>query len=193
MTLIDRYQICTYMIGGIKLEELIEKEKKGNIEAFTQLIMNLENDLYKIAKTRITNEADIEDAIQETLIEVYKSIKKLREPQKFKKWLITILINKCNRIYRKKHKKDISIDEYNLDKILTVYNSSDIENELNFYSLLKQLKYEERIVIILYYMEQYSVKDIKDILHMNENTIRTNLYRAKQKIKNNYEGGIQNG
>ena len=41
--------------------------------------MNLENDLYKIAKTRITNEADIEDAIQETLIEVYKSIKKLRE------------------------------------------------------------------------------------------------------------------
>lgn len=175
------------------MEELIEKAKKGNIEAFTQLIMNLENDLYKIAKTRITNEADIEDAIQETLIEVYKSIKKLREPQKFKKWLITILINKCNRIYRKKHKKDISIDEYNLDKILINYNSSDIENDLNFYSLLKQLKYEERIVIILYYMEEYSVKDIKDILHMNENTIRTNLYRAKQKIKNNYEGGIQNG
>lgn len=51
----------------------------------------------------------------------------------------------------------------------------NLENDLNFYSLLKQLKYEERIVIILYYMEQYSVKDIKDILHMNENTIRANL------------------
>lgn len=175
------------------MEELIEKVKKGDVDAFTQLIMSLDNELYKIAKTRITNEADIEDAIQETLIEVYKSIKKLREAQKFKKWIITILINKCNKIYRKRHKKDISIDEYNLDKILINYNYSDIENDLNFYSLLKQLNYEERIVIILYYMEQYSVKDIKDILHMNENTIRTHLYRARQKIKNNYEGGIKNG
>lgn len=175
------------------MEELIEKVKKGDVDAFTQLIMSLDNELYKIAKTRITNEADIEDAIQETLIEVYKSIKKLRDAQKFKKWIITILINKCNKIYRKKHKKDISIDEYDLDKILINYNYSDIENDLNFYSLLKQLKYEERIVIILYYMEQYSVKDIKDILHMNENTIRTHLYRARQKIKNNYEGGIKNG
>ncbi len=172
------------------MEELIEKAKKGDRDAFTKLIMDVENDLYKIAKTRITNEADIEDAIQETMIESYKSIKKLREPKKFKKWLITILINKCNRIYRKKSRKDISIDEYDLDKFLITYTPREIENDLNFYSLLKQLKYEERIVIILYYMEQYSVKDIKEILHMNENTIRTNLYRARQKIKNNYEGGV---
>lgn len=173
------------------MEELIEKAKKGDRDAFTKLIMDVENDLYKIAKTRITNEADIEDAIQETMIESYKSIKKLREPKKFKKWLITILINKCNRIYRKKSRKDISIDEYDLDKFLITYTPREIENDLNFYSLLKQLKYEERIVIILYYMEQYSVKDIKEILHMNENTIRTNLYRARQKIKNNYEGGVK--
>lgn len=172
------------------MEELIEKAKKGDRDAFTKLIMDVENDLYKIAKTRITNEADIEDAIQETMIESYKSIKKLREPKKFKKWLITILINKCNRIYRKKSRKDISIDEYDLDKFLITYTPREMENDLNFYSLLKQLKYEERIVIILYYMEQYSVKDIKEILHMNENTIRTNLYRARQKIKNNYEGGV---
>ena len=136
------------------MEELIEKAKKGDRDAFTKLIMDVENDLYKIAKTRITNEADIEDAIQETMIESYKSIKKLREPKKFKKWLITILINKCNRIYRKKSRKDISIDEYDLDKFLITYTPREIENDLNFYSLLKQLKYEERIVIILYYMEQ---------------------------------------
>ena len=59
----------------IKLEELIEKVKKGDVDAFTQLIMSLDNELYKIAKTRITNEADIEDAIQETLIEVSKQKK----------------------------------------------------------------------------------------------------------------------
>ena len=152
--------------------------------------MGIENDLYKIAKTRINNEADIDDAIQETMIEAYRNIKKLREPQKLKKWVITILVNKCNKIYRKKYKKDVSIEEYDLDKYIVSNNYSRVDDDLNFYSLLKKLKYEERIIIILYYMEQYPINDIKDILKMNENTVRTHLYRARKKIKENYEKGV---
>ena len=61
------------------MEELVVKAKKGDKEAFTQIVLILKEDLYKIAKTRITNEADIEDAIQETMIEAYKSIKKIKD------------------------------------------------------------------------------------------------------------------
>ena len=65
------------------MEELVEKAKKGDRNAFTKLIMDVENDLYKIAKTRITNEADIEDAIQETelSIEYRDNIVKLITPE----------------------------------------------------------------------------------------------------------------
>ena len=148
----------------------------------------ISDDLYKIAKSRITNETDIEDAIQETMIETYKSIKKLKDPNKFKKWIIKILINKCNRIYRRKYKNDISIDEYNLNNSKTTNNISDIENNMNFYNIIKNLNYEERIIIILYYMEEYSVKEIKKILKMNENTIYTHLHRDRQKLKMEYGG-----
>ena len=172
------------------MEELIEEAKKGNKDAFTNLVIDIENDLYKIAKTRISNESDIDDAVQETMIEAYKNIRKLRENQKFKKWIITILVNKCNKIYKRKYEKDVSIDEYNLDKYIGSNSYKNIEDDLNFYSLLKQLKYEERIVIILYYMEQYSIKDIKEILKMNENTVRTHLFRARKKIKENYDKGV---
>ena len=131
------------------MEELILKAQKGDKEAFTEIILAFENDLYKIAKTRIINEADIEDAIQETMIETYKSIKKLKEPKKLKKWLIKILINKCNRIYKRKYKKDVSIDNYFKSQSI----SSDyinIENDMNFYSLLNNLTYTERITVVLY-------------------------------------------
>lgn len=151
------------------------------------MILYIKDDLYKIAKTRIANETDIEDAIQETMIETYKSIKKLNDPNKFKKWVIKILINKCNRIYRRKYKTDISIDEYNVET-LKFNNIIDVENKLNFYDIIKILNYEERLIIILYYMEDYSVKEIKSILKMNENTINTHLYRARQKLKKNYGG-----
>ena len=131
------------------MEELILSAQNGNEEAFTKLILSINDDLYKIAKTRISNEDDIADAVQETMIETYKSIKKLNSPNKFKKWVITILINKCNRIYRRKYKNDVSIDEYNLDDIKT-NNIIDIENDLNFFDIIKNLNYNERIIIVLY-------------------------------------------
>lgn len=169
------------------MEELILLAQSGDEEAFTNMILYIKDDLYKIAKSRIANETDIEDAIQETMIETYKSIKKLNDPNKFKKWVIKILINKCNRIYRRKYKADISIDEYNVETLKS-NNIIDVENKLNFYDIIKILNYEERLIIILYYMEDYSVKEIKSILKMNANTINTHLYRARQKLKKNYGG-----
>lgn len=161
------------------------------MEAFRVLFLDMSNELFKIAKTRISNDADIEDAIQETMLEVYKSIKKLRDCNKAKKWIIKIFINKCNKIYRKKSKKELSMEEYNFDNYLNNSKLQDIEDDIAFYSLLKDLKYEERIIIILYYMEGYNVKEIKEILNMNVNTINTHLYRARLKIKNKLKGGME--
>lgn len=169
-------------------EQLIEKAQKGDKQAFTDLVLGIKIELYKIAKSRITNESDIDDAIQETMIELFKSIKKLRDPKKFKMWAIKILINKCNKIYKKKHKKDISIDEYNVEKFIITNSFKEIEADINFYNLIKNLKYEERIIIILYYMEKYTTKEISKILHMKENTVKSHLFRAKKTIKIQLEG-----
>ena len=170
------------------MEELIKQAQNGDKQAFSELILSISDELYKIARTRISIEDDIEDAIQDTMIEVYKSIKKLKEPEKFKKWTFKILINKCNRIYRRKYKDDISIDDENFLKSDT-HSIDKLENEIDFYELIQDLKYEEKVIATLYYMEDYSVKEIKDILNMNENTINTNLFRARQKLKNKYIGG----
>ena len=83
------------------MEELIEQAKKGDKNAFSQLIKNIENDLYWIAKTRIKNDDDIGDVLQETIYKCYKNIKKLRENSYFKTWIVNILINECNYIYKK--------------------------------------------------------------------------------------------
>ena len=176
------------------MEELIKKAQKGDKNAFTYIILQIRNDLYKIAKTRISSDDDIEDLIQDTMIETYKHIKKLREPEKFKMWVIKILVNKCNKLYKKKYRKDISIDDYNMENYIVLNSQKDIEDDLNFYYLIKKLKYEERIVLILHYMEQYSVKDISKILKINENTVKTHLFRARERIKkdlNEKEGGLE--
>lgn len=93
------------------MEELIKEAQIGDKNAFNKIFIAISDDLYKIAKSRINNEDDIADAVQETMIATFKNIKKLRDTSQFKQWVITILINKCNRIYRRKYKKDISYED----------------------------------------------------------------------------------
>lgn len=169
------------------MEELIVKAQKGDINAFTEAILEIRNDLYKIAKTRINNDEDIEDVIQETMIKVYKYMKKLKDPKKFKIWTISILINEANKMYKQKYKKDVSIEEYNLNNYMIINSNQYIEDDLNFYYLIKNLKYEERIVLLLYYMEKYTITEISTVLKMNKNTVKTHLHRAKQNLKINLD------
>lgn len=165
------------------MKKLILKAKNGDRNAFTTLILNIEDELYKIARTRLNNEDDILDVIQDTIISAYKSIKKLRKPELFKKWIIKILINKCNDQYRKK--QFIELNE-------NIVGEIEIDSsKIDFDCLMKILNYDERIAMTLFYLEGYTTKEIGKLLKTNENTIKTRIKRAKEKIKNRYKGGIK--
>ncbi len=84
----------------MEIIQLIKKAQKGNKDAFNELMLYYEKDLYNIAKSRLYNEDDVCDAVQETILIAYQSIGKLLNPSKFKLWLIKILINECNKVYK---------------------------------------------------------------------------------------------
>lgn len=166
------------------MEELIKKAKNGDKEAFTTLMLSLEKELYKIAKTRLKSDDDIYDAIQETIIEAFKSIKKLKKTEAFKTWIVRILINKTNDIFRRrKTKKEVSFEDINDIEMRSLHNSENIDELLDFNFVRKKLKYEDGLIIILYYMEGFNDKEISKILKIKENTVKTKRIRAKQKIR----------
>lgn len=170
------------------MEELIEKAKKNDENAFNELIFLIQNEMYLIAKSKLKNEDDIADAIQETIISCYKNLRKLRNANLFKTWLIRILINECNKIYKKRKKYNISYEEIETEKYLKVEDKS-FEN-IGFDILIRNLKDEEKMILTLYYYSDYSTKEISKILKMNENTIRSKIVRAKEKLRKQYEGGF---
>lgn len=164
------------------MEELIAKAKNGNEAAFTELILQMKDELYKIAKIRLKNDDDVFDAIQETMLLAYKSLKKLRYNQYFKTWIIKILINECNKIY-KNNKKEYSYEI--LDNKIT--SQDNTEEKINFNFICNKLNKEEGTIILLYYMEKYTDKEIGKIMNIKENTIRTKRTRAKDKIRKIYK------
>ncbi len=174
------------------MEELIIRSKNGDEKSFTQLILSIKNDLYKISKTRLSDENDINDAIQETMINAYKHLKKLKDNAIFKSWIIKILINECNKIYKKKGKKQKLFEKIIIEENVTIKDSTieNINSKIDFELMISQLSYEERLIVTLFYNNRYSCNEISNILNMNVNTVKSKLNRAKEKVKKYYKGGI---
>lgn len=148
------------------------------------LFLSIQKDLYCIAKMKINNENDIEDIIQEAMLSAYTNLKKLKNNSFFKTWIIRILINKCNKFYKKKNLKSLD-DKQEINIISTKeIDLSTIEFE-NFISFLTE---EERTILTLYYLLSYTTKEIAQILQKREGTICSKISRAKTKIKEKYKG-----
>ena len=168
------------------MNELIEKAKKGDKDSFTQIILMMKDNLYRIARMRFQNEDDINEVVQLTIIEVYNSLRKLRDNKKFKSWVIKILINYCNKQYKKKSKDEkeqnieIDIEEKN-DEIARKID------QIDFYNLIKTLDYKERLSLMLFYAEDLSYKEISKILKEPESTIRNRNSRAIDKLRKKYK------
>ncbi|MGL4796527.1 MAG: RNA polymerase sigma factor [Paraclostridium sp.] len=160
------------------MELLIKKAIKGNSQAFITLIDKHELAMYKTAKAILNNEEDIGDAIQETILAAYKSIKTLKNTKYFKTWLTRILINKCNDIVRS-NKGIIFIDQYKEE-----FYEEDIDRKLEFDECFDKLGSDHKLVLNLYYVEGFNSREISEILNENENTIKSRLLRGKKQLKN---------
>lgn len=167
------------------MEDLIEKAKQGDKEAFTKLIEKNEMKLYKIAKIKLRNETDIEDVVQETMLNLYTKLSKLKDNTKFDIWLYKILINQCNQKYRKNKISIISLETVENQK--TYNNTIKIEDKLDYERILEMFSSKDQIILLLYYSNGYTTKQIAKILGKNENTIKTKLRRMRQKIKENWK------
>lgn len=171
------------------MKELVERAINGEEQAFTELILNYQQDLYKLAFTRLKTQDEIDEAIQETMISAFNHMKDLKDTEKFKKWIITILINKCNEIYRRRILKIVPFEE--VDKYKVIDNANfEVESEVDFYSIINSLDKRERTIMVLYYNEKYTAKEIGEILNKNENSVKTIIHRAKKKLRDKYQGKI---
>lgn len=179
------------------MEELVLKAQAGDETSYSELISIIQNDLYQIAKSRLNNHEDVNDVLQQTVIYAYQNIKQLHEPKYFKTWIIKILINECNKMYRQNCKKTTIFNKLlnrNKNQSEFVDHFENIESKLDLEKILNSLNSDERICIVLFYNSGYSASEIADILCSNENTIRSRIARAKEKIRKQYQkGGVING
>ncbi len=174
------------MKGVVRLNEadLINQIKNGNNNAFRELY-----DLYfdyaiRVATVVMHNNATyVADAVQETFIRVYQNIHLYQAERPFKPWFYQILINECNRIL-KRNSKVISVGEIieRRRSDLEFENHRFVEYE-DLYTAIQGLEQHNRIPIILKYLIGFKEQEIAEILSKNVNTIKSRLFKGRQKLK----------
>ncbi|MCH3963903.1 MAG: sigma-70 family RNA polymerase sigma factor [Clostridium sp.] len=148
-----------------------------NKDTFIVNVLKAESTLYHISKSILIHEQDCEDAVQETILKAYNKLYTLKKEQYFKTWLVRILINECYCLKRKECLR-VPYEEY-----FESAEANDKEDYSELYLAIQNLPERIRITIVLYYVEGYSVEEIKEILEIPAGTVKSRLARGRKLLK----------
>lgn len=158
----------------------ISGETKLILKTFEELIIPQKNKLYKTGIAILKNDSDTCDAIQETLISAYKNFESLENVEYFGTWITRILINKCYDILRKNKKISYINKELEVDSDTSYYDMYKAESQVE--RVLNLIDSDLKLVAVLYYYDEYSVKEISELLNIPEGTVKSRLSRARNKM-----------
>lgn len=154
----------------------MEKEK------FVALMKEAEPTLFHVAFSILHHEQDSADAVSEAIVKAYEGKDTLRNPAYFKTWMVRIVINECYGILRK-NRRQLPMAEQLLRES-SVEEDRYIKAEyLDLYRAICKLREKDKICIVLFYMEDFTIPQIAEILSVPTGTVKSRLNRARKQLK----------
>lgn len=143
--------------------------------------------MFYVCLRYIRDDSDAKDVLQEGFIQAYQKIETLKEPSSFEGWLRRLMVNKCLEFLRSRSKKQEMLSE----KDFAIEDETDVDlNEQDqellrekLFSAIQDLPEGYRTVINLALVEEYSHREIAEMLDIKESTSRSQLVRARAQLK----------
>ena len=154
-------------------------------EELLRLMAQYKNDLMRMALTFLKDEALAEDAVQETFFKAYHALPAFRGDSREKTWLMRIAINVCRNIRRDAWFR--FVDRRITPEHLPLQSASPEDRAL--VETVMNLPYRHREVVLLYYYQGMSLREISEVLGIAASTISTRLKKAREKLRHELEGG----
>jgi RNA polymerase sigma factor (sigma-70 family) len=170
--------------------ELIADTLAGNTASYALLVNRHKRFVFTMALKFVKNREDAEEVAQDCFVKAYKALGTFKQTSKFSTWLYTIAYTTAMSHLRKKRLPTDSIDEENnhvqLQNSISSYRADGVENTCKYAYLnlaISHLLPDDATIITLFYQGEQSLDEIAETLHMESNTVKVKLHRARLRLK----------
>jgi len=179
--------------------ELLQRAQRGDAGAFNQVVTAYRRRILGTISRLIGRPEDVEDVAQEVFLRLYFSLDQLRTPEVFEPWLYRLTVNASYDYLRKSKRRpesrmsDLSEQQVMMADAAAGSKAQTEEGERHrirdtVQSLLASVSEEDRILLTLKEVEGLSLKELEQIYHVNENSLKVRLFRARQRVLKNMKG-----
>jgi RNA polymerase sigma-70 factor (ECF subfamily) len=176
---------------------LVERILAGDDDAFEQIVARHSRRVFAIARKFFRSPETVEDIAQETFVKAFASLSSYRQGACFERWLARIAVNNCYDELRRRRKRnesllaDVTDDEAAwIDGKLAGVSfeahagegAREIAGEIAE-KLLAQLSPESRLVLVLLHAEEYSSREIAQMMGWTEAKVKTKAFRARHEMR----------
>ncbi len=133
--------------------------------------------IYRLAFSYLKSYDDADDVTQNVLLSLYRTEYIFENEEHVRNWLMKVTVNECRKVWRRPFRSHENIDDY--AETLTFEDPSYQE----LFEAIMRLDKKSRVIVILYYIEGYAIKEIAEILEIPAGTVGTRMARARAQLK----------
>ncbi|WP_107038170.1 RNA polymerase sigma factor [Brumimicrobium mesophilum] len=170
-------------------KQLIKQILKGDSSSFAILVDQYQDMAMTIAYRILRNKQEAEDVVQNAFVKSYHNLHSFRLNSKFSTWFYRIVYNTAITSMNKiKNRREEEISEHSGVHAYDLKTESNLHSELDeqksrVNKAIQQLSKNESVVVTLYYLEEYSVTDVAEIMSLSKSNVKINLFRARKKLE----------
>ncbi len=178
----------------------------GDIEIFAVLVHRHQDYLFRLLSRHLPV-SEVGEAVQETLLDAFEKLSKLREPERFRSWLSAIALRRGADFWRiNARRKERFVDFSSPEELALLGDVLSDESVLSFEAMAARreaeklveilfdgLAPEDRLALELFYCEEYTLGEIGKMLEWGESKVKVRLHRARKKMALKAEGLLGKG
>jgi len=167
-------------------QALVERLRKGDREAFTELVIRYQRPIYNAAFWILRRAEDASDVAQTVFLRVAERLDEYDEQYKFFSWIYRIAVNESLNLLRRSGREEALDDEIDYPGPASdnpEQRANDAQQSAQIRSALMRMSINDRVVLTMRHFSECSYQEIGQILELDEKTVKSRLHEARQRLR----------